>query len=250
MKRKISIVLLLAMCLSLFAGCTIVPNKTPEASQGLLDAKAYLDSYMKDVPAATTVSFDVLGVVAVAGVFYQVEWTTDNAAITLTRDDENGLVKVSVPACGDVAVNYTLTATVSEASGATVTSVFNYTVPAADYVISAPQPGVAYELGMYSTAKSAAYYFMGEMSGYYGATSTAFSKGVEVYVEVVDGGYQLYFNDASGAKKYISVVPSGTHRNFVFNADTPSVLNTKSDLSATAPFLIYITDIQLITSSV
>ncbi len=223
MRRKVSIVLLLALCLSLFAGCSIVP-KNPEPSQGLQDAKVYLDSYMKkNVPATTTVGFDVLGVVAVGGVIYQVEWTTNNEAITLTRDDDNGLVKVSVPPCGDVAVSYTLTATLSEESGATVTSAFNFTVPVADYVIAAPQVGVAYKLGIFSTAKSAAYYFVGKMKEYYGDTSTAFSKGADVYVEVVDGGYHLYFNDADGAKKYISVVPSGTHRNFVFNAETPSV---------------------------
>ena len=40
-----------------------------------------------------------------------------------------------------------------------------------------------------------------------------------MYVEIVDGGYNLYFNDANGAKQYIKLEQSGTHYNFTFGAE-------------------------------
>ena len=78
---------------------------------------------------------------------------------------------------------------------------------------------VAYKLGLDQTALGETYYFIGEMAGYYGATDTDVTKGVDMYIEIVDGGYMLYFNDASGAKQYVKLVQSGTHYNFTFGAE-------------------------------
>ena len=91
-------------------------------------------------------------------------------------------------------------------------------VPAAG-VVTNPVAGVAYKFGLDQTQKGAIYYFTGAMSGYYGATDTDIAKAVDMYVEIVDGGYKLYFNDASGAKKYIKLEQSGTHYNFTFGAE-------------------------------
>ena len=82
--------------------------------------------------------------------------------------------------------------------------------------------GKAYKLGLYSTAKSAEYYFTGTMSGYYGATSEVYTDGVDVYVEETTGGYYLYFL-SGGEKQYISLVASGTHLNFVYDTTANSV---------------------------
>ena len=87
--------------------------------------------------------------------------------------------------------------------------------------------GKAYKLGLYSTAQSAEYFFTGTMSTYYGATDTTHANGVDVYVEQANGGYYLYFKDASGQKQYISLVfvtnSSGEHYNFVFKTTPDSV---------------------------
>ena len=88
-----------------------------------------------------------------------------------------------------------------------------------DGVIQNPKAGVAYKLGLDQTAKAATYYFKGEMSGYYGATDTDVANAVDMFVEIVDGGYKLFFNDASGAKQYIKLEQSGTHYNFTFGAE-------------------------------
>ena len=79
--------------------------------------------------------------------------------------------------------------------------------------------GVAYKLAMNQLEKGALYFFTGAMSGYYGATETDIALAVDMYIEIVDGGYNLYFNDANGDKQYIALVQSGTHYNFTFGPD-------------------------------
>ena len=103
-------------------------------------------------------------------------------------------------------------------------------VPAVS-VVTAPEAGVAYKLGLDQTQKGAIYYFTGAMSGYYGATQTDLSLAVDMYVEIVDGGYKLYFNDANGAKQYIKLEQSGTHYNFTFGAEG-SVFTLDADKNA------------------
>ncbi len=94
--------------------------------------------------------------------------------------------------------------------------------------------GKAYKLGLYSSAKGTEYFFTGTMSGYYGATATDFTKGVDVYAEQTNGGYHLYFKNASGQKQYISLVLSdnGEHRNFVFGSAPKSVFTWDAAKSA------------------
>ena len=85
------------------------------------------------------------------------------------------------------------------------------------------ETGKAYKLGLFSSALSAEYYFNGTMKGYYGATDTAYTNAVDVYVENATGGYRLYFKDDNGAKQYINLVASGTYRNFTFATSATSV---------------------------
>ena len=96
-------------------------------------------------------------------------------------------------------------------------------------VVTNPVEGVAYKLGLNQTEKGAVYYFTGAMSGYYGATDTSVDNAVDMYVEVVSGGYKLYFNN--GSKQYIKLEQSGTHYNFTFGA-TGSVFTLDTDLNA------------------
>ena len=97
---------------------------------------------------------------------------------------------------------------------------------------TSPEVGVAYKLGLDQTTKEATYYFTGAMSTYYGATDTDYAKGVDVYLETAEGGYYLYFNDASGAKQYVYIVANGTHMNFTFNATDKSVFVYDTELNS------------------
>ena len=79
-----------------------------------------------------------------------------------------------------------------------------------------PTAGEKYTISMIQGNKdNATYYLTGAMNGYYMATSTNAADAANAYVEVVEGGYNLYVI-AAGAKKYINVVKSGTHTNNVF----------------------------------
>ena len=110
--------------------------------------------------------------------------------------------------------------------------------PAAPVVpeyVTALVPGTAYKLGLFSTNKNATYYFTGSMSGYFGATDTAFDSGVDVFVEETAGGYHLYFNSDS-AKNYINLVYSNNHYNFTYDQTASSVFTwdaEKNTLSTT-----------------
>ena len=86
-----------------------------------------------------------------------------------------------------------------------------------------PAAGEKYTISMIQGNKdNATYYLTGAMNGYYMATSTNAADAANAYVEVVEGGYNLYVI-AAGAKKYINVVKSGTHTNNVFD-DTASTV--------------------------
>ena len=91
--------------------------------------------------------------------------------------------------------------------------------------------GKAYKLGIFSTEKNAEYYFIGSMSGYYGATDTDYTKGVDVYAETTTGGYRLYFMNGT-QKQYINLVVSGTYRNFTFSNTATTVYTWDSAKSA------------------
>ena len=77
----------------------------------------------------------------------------------------------------------------------------------------APVAGTAYNLGMVHGGKdNAVFYLNGTLSGYYMATVSDAASAVNFYVEVVDGGYNLYAI-VGGAKLYVNFVVSGTHVN-------------------------------------
>ena len=79
--------------------------------------------------------------------------------------------------------------------------------------------GQAYKLQLVQPKAGKTVYFTGAMNGYYYATSEDINAGVDVYAEVVEGGYNLYFLDAQGVKHYMGVVVSGTHVNAVFDQE-------------------------------
>ena len=88
MKKILSYILLLAMALSLFAGCA--PTEQGPDLTGLDKAKTYLFNLYKDSPVVTTSSYDVVGVVVIQGYgTYNVTWSSDCSDITFTT---NGMI--------------------------------------------------------------------------------------------------------------------------------------------------------------
>ena len=128
MKKFISVLLLLAMCVACFAGCT-----KEEGNPGLAAAKEYLYTMYKDNAEATGSDYDVAGQVMVDGVIYAVTWTVDNDTVQVVVN-ENKMVTIKIPEPTEEDVVYNLTATIADAEGKTETVSFAHKIPAAEKV--------------------------------------------------------------------------------------------------------------------
>ena len=79
----------------------------------------------------------------------------------------------------------------------------------------------AYKMYVVQSNISKTLYFKGEMSGYYYATSSNFNEGVDIYAEIVDGGYNLYFVSET-VNNYLYIEQNNTYTNVKFG-DTKAV---------------------------
>ena len=133
MKKLISVLLLLAMVLGLFAGC----GKDKEANAGLQSAAEYLTSMYqtagKDEAIVITADQDVLKSVVVDGVSYSVEWAVevtegDADSVTVAESTKENHVKLDIPLHSGSDILFTATATIADAEGNTQAVTFNYKV--------------------------------------------------------------------------------------------------------------------------
>lgn len=92
----------------------------------------------------------------------------------------------------------------------------------------APVADTDYKLAINHLGVEKTLYATGEMSGYYGKTTTAFGAGKDFRVDVVDGGYHLYFLDGE-TKNYVTIVLSGTYVNFKYVTESPVVFAYDKD---------------------
>lgn len=127
MKKIISVLLLLALCIGCFVGCA---PETTEGKDGLTAAKDYVFALYKDTKATTSTDFTVVSQVVIDGVTYPITWTSNAPAenVAIVAGD-NGMTTIEITA-GAADVNYTLTATVKDANGKEAAVSFNFTIPA------------------------------------------------------------------------------------------------------------------------
>ncbi|MBE6788749.1 MAG: DUF2291 domain-containing protein [Ruminococcaceae bacterium] len=121
MKKIISAALSLLMVLSLFAACS--DNKK---DSDLANAKAYLTNMYqtaeKDKAMELLMDKDVLSVVTIDGVSYEVEWTIDVTkgkadSVKVTESDKENHVTIDVPDLPEEDIEFTATATVKDEKG-------------------------------------------------------------------------------------------------------------------------------------
>lgn len=214
MKKFISILLLLTMMLSLFAGCA---KEEPKADTAGLDAaKKYVQtSYIND-EATTAMDYKMPGVaiVSVEGEKkeFKVEWSTNSDKITCTLGDDK-FVTIKVPTDNLEDINYTLTATISDADGNKQTVSFERVVPARAGIPTEVKDGtyvIVYDnLTFSSLAEDKGY-------GYAPATQVTVADGAVtgytaadvITIENVDGGFTM--KDAYGRYIYLK----GTFNSF------------------------------------
>ena len=134
MKKIISVVALLALCLSLFAGCgeQKAPETTeaPVAESALKNAKEYLFTLYKDSAETTPTDNTVVGAVKIGTETFQIDWTADSDTVKFVRGEDN-MVTVDVDEKNPEEVTYVLTGTMKDAEGNTESVTFTHRVPAA-----------------------------------------------------------------------------------------------------------------------
>ena len=138
MKKFTAIAILLAMCISLFAGCSEEP--AADTQSGLATAKEYLYTMYKDANEVNVTDYQVVGVVVIGDETFNVEWTADSDTVKFVRE-ANKMVTVDIDERNPEEVTYTLTATISDAEGNKETVSFKRSVPAAIII----EEGMSYE---------------------------------------------------------------------------------------------------------
>ncbi len=153
----------------------------------------------------------------------KIEWTSDNVAavvsdgkLVITLAKEATTVKVTATlTCGDAKDTKEFTIELAAA-------------PDGNYVstpVDTPAAGTAYKFYLTQANLGQTLYFAGSMSGNYLATTDRADLATDVYLESVDGGYRLYFNDGS-AKKYIDLYEYTAGKVGVQITDAPSAVYT------------------------
>ncbi len=238
MKKFLALLLALVLCLSVFVACnnnnagngeqTTDEQTTEPAPSETYDVKAasdYLKTMNKDLLSnpETVSAFEVPAQVKIGTAVYTVTWATNNESVTVVKK-EDGTAYVVTP-CDRAAekVEYTLTATITAPDETTANLEFKLEVPAlpsivpSDVSVEDIEAEKAYKFYLTQENTAQILYLAGGMKGYYMQTIDDPSAAIDVYVEIVDGGYKLYCYE-DNAKKYISIEKSadGLHTNAVF----------------------------------
>ena len=217
MKRILSLVLILAMSLCLFAGCGNDDSTVP-AGATVAEAKDYLYAMYKDNATTTAVNFTVVGTVMINGEAFNVAWSVDNDAIKITESGK--FFTIEIPKSVEE-ISYKLTATISDAAGNKETLTFNYTVPAAAGLPANIADGtyviLAGNLTMSSLTQDKGYGYptANEVTVEGGAVSGHFKADV-LTITNVDGGVTI--QDAYGRYFYLK----GTYNSFNVDATAPA----------------------------
>ena len=180
MKKIIALMLTLMLCAFAFVACQQEP-----AGNGLDAAGDYLFSLYKDDKAVTPSDYDVVGLIKIGDVTYNVEWSVNADGITVKESSKAGFFTIDVDEKTATEINYTLTATVKAADGSSVQKTFDRTVPAyklmsyAEYAAAADDTTVAVKgiiVGIFSKSNGSSangLYLQDENGegGYYVSTS-------------------------------------------------------------------------------
>lgn len=181
MKKSISILLLLALCVFAFAAC----NKNNDA---LTEAGEYLYGIYKDDAEATPSDYDVAGRVTVGDTVFTVEWSVDvTEGVTIKESTKDGFYTVDVNEKTDKEIVYVLTATIKDDKGNSVQKTFNRKVP--KYSVATYAEYAAAE-------DDAALVVEGIVSGIFSKSNGSSANGLYLQDLKGEGGYYLYNMDS------------------------------------------------------
>ncbi len=241
MKKILSFILVLAMLCTAFVACTGNGGEGTEATGATLaDAVEYLNAmYKSDEGKKTPADYLLIAQVPVGDVKFPITWTASLEGIEIVS--ENGTYTVKLPSKNETEVEYTLTATVSDAEGNTETKTFKRILPVYDNsaAVTEPKEGEVYKLFMvqanvgktlFATNKSQ------NNENKYILTSDDPKEGAEFQVEAADGGIKIY-TMIDGVKTYVyaktTTAEDGKVSKYIgFSAENSSVYTYHADVKA------------------
>ena len=225
MKKILALLLALIMCVSclaILASCntdtnankgdegTDAPTEAPESTDApaTLDAaKTFLFSMYKD-SASPKADYDIVGKVMIGTTTFTVTWTVDSDKIAIVESSKADFWTVDLPDANEAEFEYTLTATIKDAAGATIEVSFKRTMAVVDNtgVVTAPVADVAYKLFVEQVILGQTLFALNTTQnneGKYINSTNDPKVASDYFVEVVDGGFKFYTTDANGGKLYV-----------------------------------------------
>lgn len=177
MKKSISVLLLLALCVFAFAAC----NKNNDT---LKEAGEYLYGIYKDDSEVTPSDYDVAGRVTVGDKVFTVEWSVDvTEGVTIKESTKEGFYTVDVNEKTDKDISYVLTATIKDEKGNSVQKTFNRKVP--KYTVAT--------YAQYAAAEDdTALVVEGIVAGIFSKSNGSNANGLYLQDLNGEGGYYLY----------------------------------------------------------
>ncbi len=244
MKKLSALILVFIMVMAALVACG---SKDEAPSADLTAARDYLYSMYKDSDGSVTgADYQVVGVVAVNGVTYTVEWTVDNDKIKIVAGEK--LVTIDVDEKSATEEQYTLTATVKDANGnAAEPCTFKHTVPAyaintwAEYIAAekdAPLVIQGVVTGIIAKSAGSSYnclYMQDEVGGYYvyDMESDPLEAGIKVGMTVEAKGVKDIYNGTHELKDATVAIADSTVKT-VEAVDYTELYKAAADLKATA----------------
>ena len=182
MKKLVSILLLLALCVTAFAACG--EDNKQDTGASLTEAGEYLFSLYKDEATVTPSDYDVVGKVMVGDVAFTVEWTVDVAeGVTIKESSKAGFITIDVNEKTPNEIAYVLTATIKSASGETIQKTFKRTIPAYN----------VFSYAQYAAAEDdAALVVEGIVIGIFSKSNGSNANGLYLQDANNEGGYYVY----------------------------------------------------------
>lgn len=197
MKKALTLLLVFLLSLSVFVACDFGQKPEQEQQQGgevtppavednLQNAYDYVKLSYKDLKT-TANNFEVFKQVTIEDQVFNITWTTNNEAITVTESEDGKFYVVNVPKAtpGSVAINYTLSFSVQNKDGGDKKEgSFNLTVP--EYRIYGYEEYLNAEAGDYLNVK-------GIVTGIL-SKSTNSDKENSIFIQDLNGkgGYYAY----------------------------------------------------------
>ena len=162
MKRILSLFIALVLILSTFASCELFPSETTKVEEANIEeaVKQLRDMY-KDLNGTSIQNGkELVAQVKVGKTVFSVAWTSSDARITVEVVD--GLAIVNIPNDIKENANYTLTASITSPEGQSAKYEINLVLSASFGMITSPEAGVAYKLGLLNGNEGpAVFYFDG-----------------------------------------------------------------------------------------